>query len=501
VDSDKSLPANRLSSLLLFVTVAWAPFPFGSTDASATSLWCIVLGLALVLARPVSLQRGQLWLLALAAVVVAAYVIVLHEQIAVRPWFSISSPHPLWQESSKLLGTVLPPAATIAQDQPWLALGPPLSMMLTLVCAFIVSLERERADQLLKVVAWSGVAYAAFGIASYIGDPTKVLWRDKQAYTTSLTATFTNRNTAAVYFGTCTLIWQLMVFERLERLLPQDGADLSGLWRRILFARSSKTAVALSMFLLCLAAMLLTGSRAGVVFSLAVMIIAPVLFFRRRWPRKGGAAVVVVAGIGLALVLLETLGSGVSSRFDIDQLADGGRWEVYRSTLRMIVDYPWLGTGFGTFVWSFPAYRSEAIPIIGIWDRAHNTLLELTSEAGIPLASLIVLAWVVVLAMLVRGVRRRRRDVRFPLSGLLIALLALAHSSIDFSLQIPGFAMMVAAVVGCGLAQSFRSVKAPARASGISDQQVSRTNPAKSELPSDIPGENPGEVPRHAAAP
>jgi O-antigen ligase len=481
VDSDKSLPANRLSALLLFVTIAWAPLPFGSTEASATSLWCIVLGLALVLARPDSLQRGQVWLLGLAALVVAGYAIVLHEQIAARPWLAVALPHPLWQESSKLLGTALPPAVTIAKDQPWLALGPPLCVILTLVSAFIVSLDRDRADQLLKVVAWSGAAYAAFGIASYIGDPTKVLWRDKQAYTTSLTATFTNRNTAAVYFGACTLIWQLMVFERIERLLPR-GVGLSGLWRRILFARSRRMAVALSMFILCLAAMLLTRSRAGVVFSLAVMIIAPVLFFRQRWPRKSGAAIVVVAGMGLALVLLETLGSGVNSRFDIDQLADGGRWEVYRSTLRMITDYPWFGTGFGTFVWNFPAYRSEAIPILGIWDRAHNTLLELTSEAGIPLASLIVLAWVVVLAMLVRGVRKRRRDVIFPIAGLLTALLALVHSSIDFSLQIPGFAIMVAAVVGCGLAQSFRSVKAPGRASGGPGHQASGTDLAKSEL-------------------
>jgi O-antigen ligase len=467
VESDKPLPANRISSLLLFLTVALAPLPFGSTDASATSLWCIVLGLALVPVRTVGLQRGQLWLLGLAALVVAAYAIVLHEQIAARPWFSIASPHPLWDESSRLLGTVLPPAVTIARDQPWLALGPPLSMILTLVCAFLVSLDRERAHQLLKVVAWSGVAYAAFGIASYIADPTKVLWRAKQAYTTSLTATFTGRNTAAVYFGACTLIWQLIVFERIERLLPQDGADLSGLWRRILLARSRKLVVALTMFLVCLAAMLLTGSRAGVVLSLAVMIIAPVLFFRERWPRKGGTAVVVVAGIGLALVLLETLGSGVSSRFDIDRLADGGRWEVYRSTMRMIGDYPWFGTGLGTFVWNFPAYRSEAIPIVGIWDRAHNTLLELTSEAGVPLASLIVLAWAVMLAMLVQGVRRRRRDVMLPVAGLLIALLALLHSGIDFSLQIPGFAITVAAVVGCGLAQSFRSVKAPGRTPAV----------------------------------
>jgi hypothetical protein len=46
-----------------------------------------------------------------------------------------------------------------------------------------------------------------------------------------------------------------------------------------------------------------------------------------------------------------------------------------------------------------------------------------------------------------------------PLSGFLIALLAVTHSMIDFSLQIPGFAIVVAAIVGGGLAQSFRTVR------------------------------------------
>jgi O-antigen ligase len=331
--------------------------------------------------------------------------------------------------------------------------------MLTLVCAFLVSLERGRARQLLKVVAWSGAAYAAFGIASYIADPTKVLWRDKQAYITVLTATFINRNTAAVYFGACALIWELIVFERIEKLLPRVSVSASRLWRPLLFVRPRKMLIAISMLVLCLGAMLLTGSRAGVVGSLAAMIAAPALFFRRRWSRKGETAVVLAAGIGLALVLLETLGSGVSSRFDLDRLADGGRWEVYRSTLRIIADYPWFGTGLGTFAWIFPAYRSESISMWGVWDRAHNTLLELASEAGVPLALLVAAAWTVILVVLIHGIRKRQRDLILPVAGCLVAALALFHSNIDFSLQIPGFSIMVAAVVGGGLAQSFRTLR------------------------------------------
>jgi O-antigen ligase len=138
-------------------------------------------------------------------------------------------------------------------------------------------------------------------------------------------------------------------------------------------------------------------------------------------------------------------------------LADEGRLETYRSTLRMIADHPWFGTGLGTFAWSFPAYRSANVSIRGVWDLAHSTPLELASDLGLPLTGLIVLAWLIVLAVLIRGVRNRRRDLIVPVAALAVAVLGLAHSAIDFSLQIPGYSIIVFALVGAGLAQSFSS--------------------------------------------
>ena len=132
--------------------------------------------------------------------------------------------------------------------------------------------------------------------------------------------------------------------------------------------------------------------------------------------------------------------------------------ETYRSTLRMIGDHPWFGTGLGTFAWSFPAYRSPAISVWGVWDRAHSTPLELAAELGIPFTGLVVVGWIVVLAVLIRGtVRSAAAIVIVPIAALSIALLALLHSLIDFSLQIPGYAIVVFALVGAGLAQSFSS--------------------------------------------
>jgi O-antigen ligase len=211
------------------------------------------------------------------------------------------------------------------------------------------------------------------------------------------------------------------------------------------------------MLLLCLAAMLMTNSRAGIVLSLVALIVAFVAFFYRDLPRRGGVAAALVIGGLIALIFLQVLGGNVSGRFDVQGLSDEGRLETYRSTLRMIADHPWFGTGLGTFVWSFPAYRSANVSMWGVWDLAHSTPLELASDLGLPLAGLVGLAWLIVLAVLIRVVRTRRHDRIVPVGALAVAILGLAHSIIDFSLQIPGYAIVVFALVGAGLAQSFSS--------------------------------------------
>ena len=106
-------------------------------------------------------------------------------------------------------------------------------------------------------------------------------------------------------------------------------------------------------------------------------------------------------------------------------------------------------------MWSFPAYRGGSI--WGIWGYAHSTSLELAGDLGLPLTGLIGLAWLAVLVVLMRGVWIRRNDRIVPVGALAVAILSLAHSFIDFSFQNPGYAIVVFALVGAGLAQSFSS--------------------------------------------
>ena len=251
--ADQKVSSNRISTFLLFATVAAAPLPYGSTNPSVIAFWCIVLGIAAIAASPRGLRGGQFVLLGLAAIVFAAYGLVLHEQLAAHPWFA--APYPLWRETSEALGTPIEPSVSIARHQPFFALGASLADMLALICSFIICTDRNRARQLLNVVAWSGAAYAIYGIAAFLINPSMILWREKPADSDMLTSTFVNRNIAAVFFGSCAIVWLLLLCERIRGQFPIGSIQ----WRKVLSGLFSEmpaaVVVSFSMLLVCLAAM------------------------------------------------------------------------------------------------------------------------------------------------------------------------------------------------------------------------------------------------------
>ncbi len=447
--------ANRVSSSLLFAAAALAPLPFGSNNFSTIAFWCIVLGIAVAFASPLGLRRQQRLILGGVAILAAVYFIVLHEQLSEHPW--LASPHPLWRQTSDALGEPIPPLAAIARNQPFYAIGASLAATLALVGSLVVCSNRTYARYLLQVLAWSGLGYAVYGVAAHLIDPTLILWQRKPAYFNVLTSTFVNPNTAATYFGSCAIVWLALLVHGIRMYFPLGAINWKAVARWLLAEPPRRIAVSFVGFFVCLTAMFMTGSRAGVTISLSMLVLTFVLYFYRDLPRKGGVLVLVAIGAAVALILLQIMGSGVGGRFELQGLVDEGRLATYRSTLRMIGDRAWLGSGLGTFAIEFPAYRSNDVSMRGIWDLAHSTPLELAAELGIPLTALVVLSWLVILGILFYGARVRRRDVIVPISALAVALLALLHSCVDFSLQIPGYAIIVFLLVGAGLAQSFSS--------------------------------------------
>jgi O-antigen ligase len=438
----------------LFATLAAPPLLFGSRDPIVVAAWCALLGVGLVFAPTQRLLRGHWLILAGLAFVALCFGFVLHEQLSDHPW--VAAFNPVWAKASEALGLQLVPSVSIVRGQPFFAVGAPLANMLALILGLIVGVDPDRARRGIRVMAWAGVGYAVYGILSLLFDPTEILWREKTAYVGNLTATFINRNTAGAYFGSCSAVWFVLLLAAIRESLPRGAVD----WRRVLADLLAETRkdvlIRFVMLFVCLSAMFMTYSRGGVLVSLAVLILTFMIYFGRDLSWKGFAVSLfgcVVAGV----LLLQVLGGNIDRRIDIQGLSDAGRLSAFRSTLRIIADNPWFGTGLGTFAFSFPAYRSDDISMYGVWDVAHNTHLEFASEMGIPLTLIVAIAWVVAFVVLSLGLWRRR-SATAPLSCLAVSLIALLHSSIDFPLQVAGYSIVVFALLGLGLSRAVCSI-------------------------------------------
>ncbi|WP_143046891.1 O-antigen ligase family protein [Bradyrhizobium erythrophlei] len=428
------------------------------------------------------LRGSQLAILAMTALLTALAMLVLHEQSAVRPWLGVA-PNALWAEAGKLLPAELPPAVTIARNQPFYSVGVGIVCLLSFAIGVVLGANRALARGLLRAVAVAGLLYAILGIFTFAIDPTRIyLLHEKQAHLEWLTSPFVNRNTAGIYYGCCALIWLLYGCELIERHWPSRRTSLPRLLARLDMPARRRLAGHASGWLTCLLAMFLTGSRGGVGISLLAAVVAAAIFFRSRMPRRYGLIMALCVGSLVALALLQLLGGGVGARFSTIGLSDEGRFSTYRATLRMIWDHPWLGDGFGSFEWVYPAHRTDDISLRGTWNRAHNSWLELAPDGGMLMAGAVMIALLAAFGVLAHGVRTRGRDVIVPLAALCASAAGALHSMIDFPLQITGYAVVIAALLGAGLSQSFRSGRTTGSGRGENDACIVAGSPINVEF-------------------
>lgn len=440
--------SERLGTYALGLVVAAVPFIFGSVQNNVLAVWVTLL--AAIALYCVWRNLCGVALLAGFALVICCWLLVITLQLIPLPPSLAMLAHPIWRDSSALLGTELTPRISAVRGLPSIAAGAQIANALALFCGICLGRSRWSAALLLEIFASSGLGYAVYGIVSFLAAPDHVLWLEKVAYRNVLTTTFINANTAAVYLGTSALAWLLLCAKSLKLREVSRRHIIRALFER----PSRRTLTCLVAFFLTLSASFMTGSRLGTSTTL-LAIAGGILSYYRVWLRSWRAAAMAIAAIvGAAVLLSSVLGGSVNTRFDTGGLSGGGRLETYRSTLEIIREYPLLGTGLGTFQWVFPEYRSRDLSMGGVWDRAHSTPLELAAEMGLPFAGLIAAVWATVMICLARAMARRRRDRIFPVMAFWAGMLGLLHSLLDFSLQIPGFSISIMVLLGVGLAQS-----------------------------------------------
>jgi O-antigen ligase len=198
--------------------------------------------------------------------------------------------------------------------------------------------------------------------------------------------------------------------------------------------------------------LVLTLSRSGILGLAGLMTIVPLLIARRQVTAARRRIVL----IGLPLVALLAFFWGGLDAINARFAAAGGaglsdRPEIWRDALRVARDFWLTGTGLNTYGITMLYYQT-AMPGLHVRE-AHNEYLQLAAEGGL----LIGIPILVTIAMFVRRVREcLHHDIgtgQWIRVGALAGIAALAiQSFVDFSLQLPGNAVLF--TVLCGIALS-----------------------------------------------
>ncbi len=202
-------------------------------------------------------------------------------------------------------------------------------------------------------------------------------------------------------------------------------------------------------------AFIFTLSRGGYVSIFAGFLVFLILLVKKKnvlgniWPVIMTVALLAVGaaflvGWGPVAANLEIVAKIVKG----DTSLVGNRLFVWKGAWAVIGQYPWFGSGPGTFEFSFLRYRPEGF--IGRPVFAHNDFLNLQADCGM---IAFFAAALLFLAIIRQGLRMiREEDNRLKVcvgAGCIAALAALSvHSLVDFNFHVPANWMWAAIVAG-----------------------------------------------------
>jgi O-antigen ligase len=440
-----------LSSIQLWTTIVvlvLAPLFFGSVDLFWIAVWAILLSISVLCGAAAPMDTGQSRILFGFVALCGVYALVAVIQITPHVVDHLNDPS--WRQANALLGLDALPRISSRAEIPPLAVGHFLLFATSFISGFFIGTSRRNGDSLIWFAQYSILLYAIYGLAALILTPNMVLWAPKLAYRGSLTATFINHNTAATFIGAGAILWFCSAFSSLQQsfgfssirmlLLPRSNEHLA---LRIV-ARSG-------LALACFFALLLTASRGGLIFSCLGLLVA-IILMAASGQRPRFFHMLVWGSVALAFIVALLSRKG---RIGSQGLLDDARWSVYEFCIEAVRQRPLLGAGAGTFEDMFPSLRGDNFSSGGVWDYAHSTILEIAVDMGIPVAVMIVLAALASLFILARATVKSKGRSRRSLAAITgIAVLSYLHSTIDFSLQIPGYLVLFGILLGCGLARA-----------------------------------------------
>ena len=307
--------------------------------------------------------------------------------------------------------------------------------------------ERKNITWLAGWVVAMGFLLALFGFIQRYAWNGKIYWFRELTQGGNPFGPYVNRNHFAGY---------------MEMAIPLALGTLIGVfssskvWRLAGFNRwvnwfSTKEAsgiILLAFSTVVMTAALLTSlSRGGTLSLVGGLIFMLGLVFSKRDIRGRVWILILIAAVAFGTAFyLE--GKVITPRLwsiteEVAEIPSGAsRSALWRDTLNIFKDFPYLGTGLGTFPHIFPVYKTIAIR--SFFTHAENDYLQLASETG----SLgLLLGFIFLVGLFWLGLSTLYKTNDRILAGVLIGSLGacvaiLIHSVVDFNLHIPANALL-----------------------------------------------------------
>lgn len=441
--------------------VVMAPVWFGSNVPLVWGAHALLFGIALAIYASGGLAASRPWPVPLAwlKLPLAALAIALG-------WAAIQTvagvpavlQNPVWGEVSAALGQPVAGAVSVYPVAGRMAILWAATAAAVFILAVQLGRDPGRARIIVYAIAVAGGIIAAYGLIVYFEGNQWVLWQPKHAYRNALTATFINKNNYGAFAG----MGLICTFGLLLARLPGSSPYQTRRPRSALLLRGVAIVVLGAVFAADCAALLLSGSRAASAATVLGLVVVLLLWLTRlpAWRRPLFLAFGLTA-LGIILFASSSSELLVSRLPYLDQDM-ATRLAVDARTIVAIKEAPWTGYGLGAFQQTFAAFRDTSLPTQGRWEYAHNDWLEALMTLGIPAGLMLWLAFGWIGYRCVAGALNRRRDAIYPAIGAGACALAFAHTLVDFTMQIQGFALPFLAVVGIGVAQSWSSRPVPA---------------------------------------
>jgi O-antigen ligase len=327
-----------------------------------------------------------------------------------------------------------------------------LLLLATYLTAFYVALlvceDRNAKKRLVYALIALGAFEAFYGLVQYLTGWQHIFGYVKKYYLEDATGTYINRNHFAGF---------------LEMVLPFTvglALDLAGKLRAAAQRNEAKARSLLSapelfplIFLSFLAvaiftALIFSRSRMGIISAIASLIAILALAGSTLPSKRVRIAAAVLFFLGIVGIVVWVGSDPVIGRFEVlgQEYGQTGqnRISIWRDTVKLIREHPWLGTGLGTFS---VAYTSvQTVFLNRLVDHAHCDYLEVVAELGFPGGILVFASFFWILAQAVRSYRKakNRFDAAVCLGCIGGITAILVHSFADFNLYIPANALVFA---------------------------------------------------------